>query len=73
MELTDKEKDIFYIPARKCKRCGGILTSSKAIKDGYGCVCKRKEREERNRYLPGQTTLFDMDENPEFDEPSTSR
>ena len=30
------ESEIFTIPARRCKRCGGLLTSAEAIRDGYG-------------------------------------
>lgn len=34
----DKQRgsEVFTIPARRCKRCGGLLTSAQAIKDGYG-------------------------------------
>ena len=38
--------DIFTIPARRCKRCGGLLTSDKAIRDGYGPVCRSKACQE---------------------------
>lgn len=38
--------DIFTIRVRKCKRCGGLLTSSDAIRDGYGRTCKLKMRQE---------------------------
>lgn len=51
----NKQEDIFYIQARKCRRCGGILTSPKAIKDGYGCVCKRKEKADRS---PSSTRMI---------------
>lgn len=53
----DEISEVFHIPARRCKRCGGLLTSEQAIKDGYGHTCKMKtrreelEREEaRNQY-----------------------
>ena len=36
------ESEIFTIPARRCKRCGGLLTSAEAIRDGYGSCCLRK-------------------------------
>lgn len=34
--------DVFMIKARRCKRCGGLLTSKQAVADGYGHVCKIK-------------------------------
>lgn len=42
-KMTD---DVFTIPARRCKRCGGLLTSDKAIRDGYGPVCRSKACQE---------------------------
>lgn len=58
------ESDIFTIPARRCKRCGGLLTSEKAIHDGYGSCCLRKmKQEERDREIAkNQYTLFDEPE-----------
>lgn len=41
------ENEVFTIPARRCKRCGGLLTSSKGIRDGYGPCCLRKVRREQ--------------------------
>ena len=35
--------DVFMVRARRCKRCGGLLTSAQAVADGYGHVCKMKE------------------------------
>jgi hypothetical protein len=29
----------------ECQRCGRVLKSAKAIKDGMGKVCKRKSQE----------------------------
>ena len=40
------DSDIFTIPARRCKRCGGLLTSNQALRDGYGPCCLRKIRQE---------------------------
>lgn len=40
---------IFTIQARRCKRCGGLLTSKQAVKDGYGHVCKQKIKNLRTR------------------------
>lgn len=55
--------DIFKIPARKCLRCGGLLTSAKAIRDGYGHTCKMKVQQEKiNREeLKNQFSLFGGD------------
>ena len=66
----DKSTDeIFTIKARKCKRCGGLLTSKQAVEDGYGHVCKMKTRAEERAAEPdpNQLTLFDAlgDEAPE--------
>lgn len=54
--------EIFTIPARRCRRCGGLLTSAQAIKDGYGHVCKmRTTREEREREAAkDQISIFDL-------------
>lgn len=60
-----EDKEIFSIPARRCKRCGGILTSQQSLKSGYGPGCLRKmqqeqkEKEERDRLV----TLFDLEQN----------
>ena len=37
---------IFTIRARKCLRCGGLLTRSDAVRDGYGHTCKLKAQKE---------------------------
>ena len=37
-----ERNDCFTVVARRCKRCGGILINEKAVKDGYGHVCKQK-------------------------------
>lgn len=52
--------EVFLVKARRCKRCGGLLTSAQAVADGYGHVCKMKELGEKDarKPLPGQTTLF---------------
>lgn len=41
------QSGIFTIRARRCKRCGGLLTSDQAIRDGYGTCCLRKIRQEK--------------------------
>lgn len=35
-----RENEVFQIPARRCKRCGGLLTSAAAIENGYGSCCR---------------------------------
>lgn len=37
----------FQMLVRRCKRCGGILTSESSIREGYGHSCKIKEQQER--------------------------
>lgn len=63
----DKQQgnEVFTIPARRCKRCGGLLTSAQAIKDGYGSCCLRKIRQEERakEQLKNQCSLFDEEEN----------
>lgn len=56
------ESEIFTIPVRKCKRCGRLLTSKEAVKEGYGHVCKLKLQEEEARRKPinGQLSLLDV-------------
>ena len=63
--LTSKKEkqtdEPFYIMARRCKRCGGILTSTDGVRDGYGHVCKKKEQaEQAARNLKGQVSVFDL-------------
>ena len=64
--MTDsiQDQDIFTIKARRCKRCGGILTSKQGIRDGYGPCCLRKiQQEEREREeAKNQYSLFPKDE-----------
>lgn len=31
--------EVFTIQARRCKRCGRLLTSQEAVERGYGCQC----------------------------------
>lgn len=54
--------EIFTIKARKCLRCGRLLTSADAIKDGYGCLCKAKATAEQqaNDPIPGQMDIYDF-------------
>lgn len=54
------DDDVFMVKARRCKRCGGLLTSAKAVAEGYGHVCKMKELGElqAGQPLPGQLSLL---------------
>lgn len=56
--------EVFTIPARRCKRCGGLLTSEQALKDGYGSCCLRKMRQEARakEQFKNQCSLFDREE-----------
>lgn len=45
--MVYNENEVFTIPARHCKRCGGLLTSSQGIRVGYGPCCLRKVRREQ--------------------------
>lgn len=51
MDLLEREQqEVFKIDARRCKRCGGLLTSKQGLRDGYGPCCLQKLRtEERQR------------------------
>ena len=55
--------DIFTIKARRCKRCGRLLTSEKALKTGYGdaCACSARKDEKEAEPLKGQMTMFDYE------------
>ena len=63
---TDDD-EVFLVKARRCKRCGGLLTSKQAVADGYGHVCTMKElgELERQRPLDGQITFTDMEDTGE--------
>lgn len=61
--MEHDQSDIFTIPARRCKRCGGLLTSAQAIQDGYGHTCKMKARREAlaREEMKNQMSLFSTD------------
>lgn len=60
------DSEIFRIMARRCKRCGGLLTSARGIKDGYGSCCLRKMQEEARakEQIKNQCSLFNSEEKP---------
>jgi hypothetical protein len=55
--------ELFTITARRCKRCGGLLTSYQGIRDGYGQCCLKKMQEEqaRKEMEKYQCSLFDTE------------
>lgn len=57
------DNEIFTIKARRCKRCGGLLTSEKAIKEGFGHSCKMKLIAEREatKFNENQITFFEKE------------
>ena len=63
----EDEADVFQIPARRCRRCGGLLTSRAGLRDGYGPCCLRKMQEEeaRKRAMKNQISLFQEEEETE--------
>lgn len=58
--------EIFHIPARRCKRCGGLLTSEQALKDGYGHTCKMKTRREDQEREAAKDQYSFFSEKPGF-------
>lgn len=64
-QLMDGE--IFTIRARRCKRCGRLLTSAEAVEKGYGCQCaaKAQAEEDEKKPIPGQMTFDDLFKNME--------
>lgn len=60
--MSEKENEIFTIKARKCLRCGRLLVSREAVRDGYGCRCKMLEEKERQLKSPlaGQMSIEDF-------------
>lgn len=53
---------VFYVQARRCLRCGRLLTGREAIERGYGCRCAEKARkaEEELKPMPGQIDIFSL-------------
>lgn len=41
--------EVFTIPARRCKRCGGLLTSSQGLRDGYRSLLPAEDKAGRGR------------------------
>lgn len=55
--------EIFIVEARRCKRCGRLLVSKKAVEAGYGesCACKMRKEKEAREPIPGQMRLGFLD------------
>ena len=53
---------IFLKETRRCKHCGRLLWSEKALKSGYGCVCEKKAKAEQKAKepIPGQMSIMDL-------------
>lgn len=56
------ETEIFEIKARRCTRCGGILTSKYGLQNGMGHSCKQKYDAEHAPIDKNQITLFGAEE-----------
>ncbi len=54
--------EIFTVRARKCLRCGRLLTSKEAVENGYGCRCAELARKEKKEKEPidGQMDIMDF-------------
>ena len=55
--------EIFTIRARRCKRCGRLLTSAEAVEKGY--AAKAQAEEDEKKPIPGQMTFDDLFKNME--------
>lgn len=56
--VEDVEPEVFVLEARKCKRCGGILTSAKAVRNGYGHICLMRTKAEEE-FKKNQISMFE--------------
>lgn len=63
--------EIFEIKARRCTRCGGILTSKYGLQNGMGHSCKQKYDAEHAPIDKNQITLFGEDESKTNDSEET--
>lgn len=52
---------IMYIKARKCLRCGRILTNQESVRKGVGCKCElmQQGKEVEEEQIEGQYNLLD--------------
>ena len=64
MTTMEDRQNIFQIKARRCLRCGGILTSKEGLETGYGSCCLRKIQEEaaERRMMEAQISMFQEEE-----------
>lgn len=56
---ANADEDYFWVRARRCKRCGGILLSEEAQRDGMGHHCKEKYALEHPVTDPNQIAFED--------------
>ncbi len=63
----DKKPKTFFIEATRCKRCGGLLTSEEAVKNGIGHRCSQRlaEEEAEKEARKKQVNIFDILERTE--------
>jgi len=69
---------VFSVKARRCKRCGGLLTGDEALKDGYGHTCKMRNTLDLFRVAPdsevwSSETQMPLDENDAVDTSSGAK
>ena len=59
--MADFSNEIFTVKARRCLRCGRLLTSEEAVENGYGCRCMELAKHEKREKepIPGQMDIFD--------------
>lgn len=57
------DEELLLVTARRCKRCGGLLTSAAGIARGYGSCCLQKARREawEREVLREQCSIFAED------------
>ena len=60
------ENKVYVVRAKRCRRCGGLLTSEFGIRNGIGECCLMKEKYEELIRMPDPNQIsFDMYENIE--------
>lgn len=61
------DNELIWVQCRRCKRCGGLIFSDDAVRDGYGhhCLSKMIEEEQRRAQINGQECLFNEQDGPE--------
>lgn len=59
-----EDNPVFMLKARRCKRCGRLLTSKESVKVGYShsCLMKLRKEEHIRQPIDGQLNLFESEE-----------